>query len=492
MVASGKNMDNKAPKYLIVTYGCQMNKNDSERIASLLSDLGFEPTESDKEADLILINSCSVRKSAEDRVFGRVHDYRKLKEKNPNLIIAVTGCMAGRDKKGEFKAKMGPVDLYFPTSDMVKLPRWISELRPDLVNTTDLKSDYLKIRPLRAPSSQAYVSIQTGCNNFCTYCVVPYARGFESNRPAKDIMDEVKDLAAHGVIEITLLGQTVNSYKAPDPENFSSNNPYVISTAAERSINMSSRPQRRDLSEKISPLHPENFRGSGRNDRGNHFAALLWEVNQISELKRVHWTAPYPSQMSDEVIDALTLPKQVNFLHLPVQSGSNEVLRRMNRKYTREQYLEIINKVKAKRPGIALATDIIVGFSGETEEQFQETVSLFKEVDFDISYNAQYSPRSGTLGIKLYEDDIPAAEKRRRWRVLQELMEETALRKNQEFKDKTVNVLVEKIQDKWASGNTDEMKLCRFPCDDPSLIGKIVPVKVTLVQEWQLMGNIVE
>jgi tRNA-2-methylthio-N6-dimethylallyladenosine synthase len=345
---------------------------------------------------------------------------------------------------------------------MVKLPRWIAELRPDLVNTADVEADYLKIAPLRAPSAQAYVTIQTGCNKFCTYCVVPFARGLEVNRPVADIMNEIRELAAHGVIEVTLLGQTVNSFKAKDPESFSSNNPYFTSASRTR--------------DDLSPSW-------------NHFAALLWEVNQIDGIQRIHWTAPHPNSMTDDVIDALNLPKQVNYLHLPVQAGSNEVLFRMNRKYTREKFLEVIAKIKAARPGIALGTDIIVGFPGETPEQFDDTVSLYRECDFDISYTAQYSPRSGTLGVKLFPDDVSREEKRRRWDVLQALMEDTVKQKNQAYLGKTVRVLVERVENGLASGNSQEMKLTRFPSLDSSLIGKIVPVKVTQALEWQLLGE---
>jgi tRNA-2-methylthio-N6-dimethylallyladenosine synthase len=440
----------KTPKFHLITYGCQMNKNDSERMVGLLGGLGFSETDEETEADLILLNTCSVRQTAEDRVFGKMHDFAKLKEKNPELIVAVTGCMAGRDKKGEFKDKMPAVDLYFPTPQMVHLPRWISELRPDLVNSDDLETDYLKIKPARVPSAQAFVTIQTGCNKFCTYCVVPYARGLEVNRTVRDILDEVRELADHGVVEITLLGQTVNSFKAKDPETYSSKNPYK-----------------------------------------DHFAALLWEVNNIDGIQRLHWTAPHPNSMTDEVIDALTLPKQVNYLHLPVQAGSNEVLFRMNRKYTREKFLDVIEKVKAKRPGIALGTDIIVGFPGETPEQFNETVSLYEACGFDISYTAQYSPRSGTLGVKLYEDDVPREEKRRRWHVLQDLMETTVKRKNQAYVGQTISVMVEKVEGGYGQGNSHEMKLARFPTTDESLVGKIVSVHVKLALEWQLLGDLV-
>jgi tRNA-2-methylthio-N6-dimethylallyladenosine synthase len=422
------------PTYSITTYGCQMNKNDSERIAGLLSSLGFAETPEESQADLIVVNTCSVRQSAEDRVYGSQEKYLEYKKTKPDMIVAVTGCMPGRDKAREFRKRLPGTDLYFPTPDMVHLPRWIAELRPELVNSDSLEADYLKIHPHRVPGAQAFLTIQTGCNKFCTYCVVPYARGLERNRPLADILNEARELIAHGVIEITLLGQTVNS-------------------------------------------HPE-------------FAKLLHEMNALEGLEKLHWTAAHPLSMKDDVIAALALSKQVNYLHLPVQSGSNEVLRRMNRKYNREQFMTAINKVKAARPGIALGSDIIVGFPGETREQFNETLSLYEEVGFDISYNAQYSPRSGTLGVKLYKDDISKEEKRDRWDELQSLMEKIALQKNQQFIDRVVNVLVEKSDNGYASGNSHEMKLTRFKNDDETLIGKIVPVKIKSVKSWVLEGEI--
>ncbi len=438
------------PTYNITTYGCQMNKNDSERMAGLLSSLGFTKTPDESVADLIIVNTCSVRQSAEDRVYGSQEKYLEYKKTKPDMIVVVTGCMPGRDKAKEFKKRLPGTDLYFPTPEMVHLPRWIAELRPELVNSESLEADYLKIHPLRAPSAQAYLTIQTGCNKFCTYCVVPYARGLERNRPASEILKEARELIAHGVIEITLLGQTVNSYRVTDPETFSKENPYA-----------------------------------------DHFAALLWEMNQLPGLERLHWTAAHPISMTDEVIDALILPKQVNYLHLPVQSGSNEVLRRMNRKYTREQFLEAIRKIKARRPGIALGSDMIVGFPGETREQFNETLSLYKDVDFDISYNAQYSPRSGTLGVKLYPDDVSKEEKRDRWDELQSLMEAISLAKNRAYVGKTVSVLVDKVDNGFASGQSREMKLTRFKSDDPSLVGKIVSASVTSAKSWVLEGEMI-
>jgi len=488
-------------KYHLTTYGCQMNKNDSERIAGLLASLGFDEASQESEADLIVVNTCSVRQSADERVYGSQEKYFEYKKRNPRLVVAVTGCLPGRDAKGRERPKMAATDLYFPIADLVKLPGWLKELRPEWWDHNapqpplilrggvrgdeipplsirggkgELSGDYLSIPPLRLPSSSAFVTIQTGCNKYCAYCVVPYARGLERCRSVRDILDECRQLVAHGVLEITLLGQSVNSFRATDPETFSTDNPF-------RTPHPTSSP---------SPC-----KGEGRGEVD--FAALLWEVNQLESLQRLHWTAAHPMSMTDEVIAALALPKQVNYLHLPVQSGSDEVLRRMNRKYTREQYLEIIRKVKearpatAGRPGIALGTDIIVGFSGETREQFEETLSLYREVGFDVSYHAQYSTRPGTLAAKIYPDDVPTEEKKRRWEEIQTLMEKMTLQKNQAYQGQIVSILVDKVENGVASGNSSEMKLVQFPSDDQSLVGKIVSVMITKPKTWVLVGKLV-
>ena len=438
-------------KYHIITFGCQMNKNDSERIESIFSRLQIVSTDVEEEADVILLNSCSVRQAAEDRIYSMVHNFEALKERNPNLIVAVTGCMPGRDKDGAMKKKMPSVDLFFPTKDMVHLPKWLGQLNPAHARMEDLEEHYFTLRPTVKKITQAFVTIQTGCNHFCTYCVVPFARGLELNRSLKQILDEVRDLAVQGCLEITLLGQIVNHYIAPDPEFFRPENPY----------------------------------------RQSDFAKLLWELNQIEGIERIHYTAAHPIFMTDEVIDALALPKQVNFLHLPVQSGSDEVLRRMNRRHKRDFFIDLVKRIRAKKPGIALGTDIIVGFCGETPEQFEETVDLYKQCDFDISYSAQYSNRSGTLAVKAFVDDVTREEKKRRWWVLQKLQEETVLRKNQAYLGAHVSLLVEEFANGWCSGNTREMKRARFKGDE-SYIGKIVEIEVFKAEEWILYGILVK
>lgn len=446
------------PRYHLITLGCQMNKSDSERLSALLEQIGFVASAIPEESDLILINTCSVRQKAEDRVFGFVKNFSRLKNDNPHLLIGVTGCMAGRDKKKLFWKKMPLVDFYFPTEQMTQLPRWIAEMRPELAYEDSPEKDYLKIFPKKDSSVQAYVTIQTGCNNFCTYCVVPFSRGLEKNRPLGDILQEVHKRAEEGCVEVTLLGQTVNSYQATDSQIFSKQNPYK-----------------------------------------NHFAALLWEINQIPGISRLHFTAPHPQKMHEEIIDAMRLPAHVNFLHLPVQAGDNEILRRMNRRHTVEQYLEIMENLNKNIPSLALGTDLIVGFCGETREQFEKTVELYKQVRFDISYNAMYSPRSGTAAQKAFADTVSLEEKKDRWRVLQNLMEEIVLQKNQAYVGKTVSVLVDRYEPAalmfegvnrsgMCLGNSREMKLVRFP-GEKTYVGQVVNVQIQEAKEWVLIGK---
>lgn len=431
--------------YHLLTFGCQMNKNDSERMESILRGMGLTATPEPREADVILLNSCSVREAAENRIFGQAVNFSALKKERPGLIVGVTGCMPGRDRDGVLRRKLKDIDLFFPIKDMIHLPHWLASLNPALRPMDDLPADYLALRPTLNKTFQAFVTIQTGCNHFCTYCVVPYSRGLEVNRPLKAILEEIHDLAGRGCVEVTLLGQIVNHYIAPDPEYFAKTNPY----------------------------------------QKNDFAKLLWEVNQISGIERIHWTAPHPLYMDDEAIDALALPKQVNYIHLPVQSGNSEVLARMNRRHTREDYLRVIRNIRSKRPGIAIGTDIIVGFCGETPEQFADTVSLYQECDFDISYHAQYSTRSGTLATKIYADDVPKEEKKRRWQTLQELMEERTYAKNQAYIGRPVSFLVDSFENGWCAGNTGEMKRARCK-GDAAQVGQIVRAEVLRAETWML------
>ncbi|MDO8489812.1 MAG: tRNA (N6-isopentenyl adenosine(37)-C2)-methylthiotransferase MiaB [bacterium] len=443
-------------KFKITTFGCQMNKSDSERLKSLLGNIGLSETEEDASADVIIYNTCSVRQTAEDRMYGIHRNLEVLKEKNPKLIVALTGCMAGRDTDGKIRERLPLVDLFFPTEEMVFLPQRLSELNQSLVDPNSLQSEgeydhYLKIKPSFQNEFQSYVAISNGCNKFCTYCVVPFARGRQKDRPAADVLSEVRDRATHGTKEITLLGQSVNLYNPPDKETaFRKDNPF--------------------------------------SREKNCFGALMWELNQIDGIERIHFTAPHPKHMDDETIAALALPKHVNYLHLPVQCGSDVVLKRMNRPYTREEYIDIIKRVRAVKPDIAIGTDIIVGFCGETDEQFEETMSLYRECDFDIAYLATYSVRSGTAAARMYKDDVSRTEKKRRWLELQKLMEVTVLRKNQKFVGTTVEVLVESCENGLCSGNSREMKRVNFAGAE-EMTGKSVPVYIDRAVEWILYGT---
>ncbi|MBU1890027.1 tRNA (N6-isopentenyl adenosine(37)-C2)-methylthiotransferase MiaB [Patescibacteria group bacterium] len=466
----------KSHRYHIITFGCQMNKSDSERIESVLRGMGMEVVDRPEEADVIVMNTCSVRKSAEDRVYGLSYNFSKLKKQKPDLVVCITGCMPGRDKDGKLKKKLKEVDFYFPIKDVGKLPGWLhvkaasgprateereaggSVTQPHPLSPSPYKgeggraetvgSEYLSLTPVYKNKFQAFVTIQTGCNHFCTYCVVPFARGTEGNRSLKEILDEVHNLAAQGCKEATLLGQIVNHYIAPDPEYFSESNPY----------------------------------------KKNDFAKLLWEINQIPGIRRIHWTGPHPIYMDDEMIDALTLPSQINFLHLPVQSGNTEILQKMNRRHDREFFLDLIKKIKNKRPGIALGTDIIVGFCGEKEAQFEDTISMYKICDFDIAYPAKYSTRPGTIAAKKFVDDVPWQEKKRRWQAVQDLMEEITWRKNQAYIGKKVSVLVENWQDGYCTGNSSELKLVEF-LGKGDLVGTIQEIEIDKAEEWILRGR---
>ena len=449
-------------KFYILTFGCQMNKNDSERVAGLLKFIGLSKTETSDDADVLLINTCSVRQSAEDRVFGHIKNWQKFRDKKSKLVIGITGCMPGRDKDGKIREKIPGADLFFPMDELSLLPKRLRELNPDLFpGLFENVDDYLTIKPERDQNFSTFITIQTGCDNYCTYCVVPYARGKERNRSLLDIISEIKESVRSGAKEVTLLGQVVNNYIAPDPENFAKDNPYY------------------------HELKPCEFKGVKFN---KDFAALLWEINNVEALERLHWTAADPQYFNDYLINALTLPKQVNYLHLPVQSGNDVILKKMNRHYTAQYYIDLVKRVRKIKPEIALGTDIIVGFCGETNEQFEDTYKLFEECDFDISFHAMYSERSGTAAAKAFKDDVPKNVKKERWIKLQNLMEKITELKNRKYKGQTLSVLVHKCEEGICSGNSSEMKLVQF-LGDADLLGQVVNVEITRTDTWLLRGK---
>ena len=421
-------------KYYIIAYGCQMNKSDSERVAAVLERIGYKPVKSEKQADLAVLVACSVRQAAVDRLYGRARELSKIKKINSNFKTILTGCILPRDKK-KF---IGKFDLVLDLKQITDLEKFKNYCQ-------SWHEHYFKIEPRYSTKFSAFVPIMTSCNNFCSYCAVPYVRGREVSRDVFEVMAEVKNLAKNGCLEIMLLGQNVNAYRPADTKNFSRKNPYK---------------------------HP--------------FAALLWEANRISGVKRIFFTAPHPRDMTNEVIDALTLPKMVNYLHLPLQAGDDKVLKKMNRSYTGADYLKLVEKINKKKPGIALGTDIIVGFPGETKKQFENTVELYKKENFDIAYLAIYSPRQGTAAAKM-KDDVSRAEKKRRRDVLQNLMEKIVLAKNQKYVGKNVSVLVDEYKNGKCIGNSLEMKRVRFT-GKKNMIGKIFNIKIKKAFEWILEG----
>ncbi len=419
----------------IITFGCQMNKADSERVASIFKQLDHIPTEDSGAADFIIINACSVRQTAIDRIWGLARKYSRLKKVRPFKII-LTGCVGAADKEKFIKI----FDLVFNIQEINALYDFLQQ------GFVDSPTDYLKIKPAYTTHFHAYVPIMTGCNNFCSYCIVPYVRNREKSRAVREILQEVNDLIQSGCKEIHLLGQNVNSYNPEDKESFTKENPYQ-----------------------------------------NDFAKLLWEINKLDGDFRINFSAAHPKDMTEDVIAALALPKQMNYLHLALQSGDDKILQKMNRKYTIADYFKIIEKVRKLKPDIALGTDIIVGFPGETEEQFQHTLDFYSKVGFDISYPAMYSPRVGTEAAKL-EDSVSLDEKKKRWRRLQTLMENITEDINKKYLNQKVEVLIDTQGDGWVEGNSREMKRVRITQTNFK-VGDIVVVNVVEPQRWLLIAE---
>lgn len=350
-------------KYHIITYGCQMNKSDSERIATQLEEKGYQPVQEIKQADLVVINVCSVRQSAIDRVYSKIKDFAKLKSKNEKLKIILTGCLLEKDKN-ELKDQ---VDEIWPIVDL--------ETKPHRKTFGSLRG-----RSKCQPPAHAFVPIMTGCNNFCSYCVVPYTRGGEYSRPAQEIIEEIKDLVKNGYREIILLGQNVNSY-----------------ISEQRTVN-------KEQYKKVD------------------FPELLKLINNIPGDFQIKFLTSHPKDMSEELIEVIAQGEKISKeIHLPVQSGDDEILKKMNRQYTIKDYKKLIKKIHQKIPQVKISTDIIVGFPGETKKQFQKTIKLVKEIGFSQAYVAAYSPRAGTAATKL-KDDVPSLEKKRRKRILLEMI----------------------------------------------------------------------
>ncbi|TJX62962.1 tRNA (N6-isopentenyl adenosine(37)-C2)-methylthiotransferase MiaB [Soehngenia saccharolytica] len=436
-------------KFHISTFGCQMNEHDTEKIIWVLEKIGYQQTNNRNEADIIIFNTCAVRKTAEDRVFGQLGELQDLKRKNPDLIIAVCGCLMQKEEiRDYFLSKHKHIDIVFGTNNIHKLPQLIDRhLRTgdkviDVIEDTREISD--NIDSNRKYSYKAFVDIMYGCNNFCSYCIVPYTRGRERSRSVKSIINEVENLAQTGCKEITLLGQNVNSYG-------------------------------KTLEEKTT------------------FSQLLALLNKIEGIERIRFMTSHPKDFSDELIEAYkSLDKLCNHLHLPVQSGSNRILKLMNRNYTKEQYLERIYKLREEIPDIAITTDIIVGFPGETEEDFEETLDLIKKAKFDSAFTFLYSIREGTNAAKM-TNQIPDEIKHDRFQRLLDVLYPIGLESNKRLIKTVQKVLVEEISkndENILSGRTECNKLVHFK-GSRDIIGQIVDVEITNVKTFTLEGRMV-
>ncbi|MFH0814556.1 MAG: MiaB/RimO family radical SAM methylthiotransferase [Candidatus Falkowbacteria bacterium] len=433
-------------RYFIFTLGCQMNKSDSERIAAVLdmacTDIGGVGWNAgdEKDADLIVVNACSVRQTAIDRIWGKLKLWNKWKKKRP-LKVVLTGCVLPADMEAFNKR----FDFIFNIKELDKFAKFLG---------ADLEySDYFNVQPLSgAPiGSSPYIAsvpIMTGCNNFCAYCAVPYVRGRERSRPAQDILAEIEKLVREGRKHVILLGQNVNSYCAPEQNFCSRDNKYT-----------------------------------------HDFAKLLWEVNKIEGITRLEFSSAHPKDLHDEVIALLALPKMMNYLHLALQAGDNEILKAMNRKYTAEDYFKLIEKIRAAKPGVHIGTDIIVGFPGETIEQFENTYKFFEKVGFDNAYISKYSARPNSAAA-LLDDDVSKEEKSRQWNKLHELFKNFVQARNESFVGKDVEVLVmKKVGDCW-EGESREKKKVRFAVvAEENLLGQEVVIEITKALAWGLYGK---
>lgn len=434
-------------KFNIQTLGCQMNERDSETIAGMLTEMGYESTDDKTQADIAIINTCSVRDNADKRFFGMLGQLKKQKEKNKNFVSCVCGCMMQQQHiVDEVKQKYPWVDIIFGTHNIHKFPQLLKSVQAEKQRQIDIWNDGMEIienlPAKRLYKHKAFVNIMFGCNNFCTYCIVPYTRGRERSRDPQAIIDEARNLVSQGTKEITLLGQNVNSYRGRDNVDF---------------------------------------------------ADLIYMLNDIEGLERIKFMSSHPKDLSDKLIGAFRdCDRLSNYFHLPVQSGSDEVLKKMNRHYTASEYLTLVEKLREVRPDIGISTDIIVGFPGETEKQFEETLELVKKVQYDSAFTFIYSVRKGTPAEK-FKEQVDEGAKHDRFNRLVEEVNRSAAYKNSIFRGRTVSVLVEgvsKNRNDYMTGRSSENKIVNFK-GSRSLVGTMQEVEITSSNTFSLMGEMV-
>ena len=428
--------------------GCQLNENDSEKICGMIEKMGYNKTNTLEEADLVVFNTCCVRENAEDKLFGKLGEVKKIKEKR-GTIIAIGGCMMQEKHIQEKLRKSYPFfDLIFGTHTLHKFPEDLYKVileEKRIEDILDIDGEVIEGLPIkRNDKIKASVTIMNGCNNFCTYCIVPYVRGRERSRDPEDIINEVKQLSEEGYKEVTLLGQNVNSYK-------------------------------------------------GNGNLGIYkFSELLREINKIEKIERIRFVSPHPKDFTDDVIDAIRdCQKVCKIIHLPLQSGSSRVLKTMNRKYTKEQYLNLVEKMKAKIPDVEFSTDIIVGFPGETQADFEDTLDVVKKVCFEQVFMFIYSRRVGTPADKM-ENQVPEEIKHERFNRLKALVESQIELNNKKYIGTQQNVLVEgksKTNSNILTGRTDTNKVVNFEGEE-TLIGNIVKMNIISEHMWYLKGEI--
>jgi len=441
----------KELKYYIHTFGCQMNVHDSEKLAGMLLRMGYQWTAHEEDADLILYNTCCVREHAELKVYGNIGALKELKRLKPHLMIGICGCMMQQKEVSDFIQKRFPyVDVIFGTHNLHLFPTFLYDAIVSGQNVVKIQEDEGNIiegLPIeRAEGVSTWVTIMYGCENYCTYCIVPYVRGRERSRHSDVILKEIEGLVKSGYKEITLLGQNVNSY------------------------------------------------GIDLHDVQVNFSYLLREINKIENLYRIRFMTSHPKDLSDDLIIAISECQKVcNQLHLPIQSGSNTILEKMNRRYTREFYIDLIHRIRTYNPNISISTDIIVGFPGESEDDFTDTLDLLKTIQFDSAYTFIYSKRNGTPAATM-QNQIEYQVKKERLLQINALQGAISLTINQQYMNQTFDVLVERVSKKHASvltGRTESGKIVNMQ-GDIALIGKLVKVKITKSKSWSLEGVIKE
>ena len=430
-------------KYMILTYGCQMNVHDSEYISGIMEDIGYIKTEEMDEADVIIVNTCAIRENAHNKAEGMLGRIKHLKEEKDNIVVIFCGCMAQEEGLVNKIKDYKWIDIICGTHNYHKIPEYLDEYykKNDLVREVfSIEGNVYENIPVNRDSKYtAWVNIQYGCDKFCTYCIVPYTRGKQRSRRPEDIIDEVRELYNNGYQEVTLLGQNVNAYG-------------------------------KDLEEEYD------------------FATLLGEVSQTG-IPRIRFMTSHPWDFTDKMIEVIGKCDNIMpYVHLPIQSGSDRILKLMGRKYTVSEYLELVKKIREKVKNVSITTDIIVGFPGETEEDFLKTIDVVNEVKYDLAYTFIFSPREGTPAAKM-KDEVSMEEKKERLARLNALINKYALISNEKMKDKTVDVLIVSESDKKDKymGYTENMKLVNVDCGS-EFLGKIVPVKITEAKTWSLDG----